>query len=242
MCVVGFSLAMIAVHQGCTSISIAPECPSNMRVGETRPVVANVVNPGAIARYDWQAFPANRGRFANPNAADTTFQALGEGEVIVRLTASDGLYQVISDCSIRVQGFASLAVTLTAEPEVALVNEPVTLTCLSVGMNEAITRDIVQIDGRIVELQEVSEGVVRFEAERVGALEFRCVGENADGDQSEPATLDLTVLGSTNANGNANQNANGNSSQSTNQNRNDNENGADNDNEDETDNENDNGR
>jgi hypothetical protein len=200
---------MLTLFRACTSISIAPECPAEMQVGESRQVFANEQNPGAIARYLWEVFPPDRGSFSNATLPDPRFQALKEGEVVLRLTASDGLYQVISECRTRVQGFVGVAVRLTAMPPQADLREPVTLTCESVGSTEAVRRDIVQTEGGLVDLVEISEGVARFEADRIGDLVFRCVGENAAGDQSEPTFITVNVTGA-NVNGNRNGNANGN--------------------------------
>lgn len=203
----------LTLFRACTSISIAPECPAEMQVGETRQVFANEMNPGAIARYLWQVFPPDRGSFSSTAVPNPRFQALKEGEVVLRLTASDGLYQVISECRTRVQGFVGVAVRLTAMPSRADLREPVTLTCESVGSTDAVRRDIVQTEGGLVDLVEISEGVVRFEADRIGDLVFRCVGENAAGEQSEPTFITVNVTGANlngNRNGNANRNANGN--------------------------------
>lgn len=231
------ALGLLISLRGCTAISIAPTCPSEMRVGDSRDVTANEENPGAIARYLWEAIPADAGTFANPRTKDTRFQALKEGEVTLRLTASDGLYQAVSDCRTTVQGFVGVAVRLTADPEDPRVREPVTLTCESVGATEAVVLDIVQIDGGLVELNEVSEGVVRFESNRIGDLEFRCVGENAAGEQSEPTFVTVNITGGGNQNGNANGNQNAN----TNDNSDDTQ-AASNDNAEDQNNDNSNGR
>src|SRR3990172_7314679 len=61
-------------------------------------------NRGAIAKYLWEVIPPQVGRVADPTKPSTMFEATGEGEAVIRLTASDGLYQVISQCQTRVAG------------------------------------------------------------------------------------------------------------------------------------------
>ncbi len=97
------SVALMGVA-GCTGISIAPSCPNELQVNESAPVLANEINPGAVAKYFWDVTPVQIGRVTDPTKPSTMFTATGEGEAVVRLTASDGLFQVISQCSIRVAG------------------------------------------------------------------------------------------------------------------------------------------
>src|SRR3990172_4818609 len=96
-------LALLAIG-GCTGISIAPSCPNELQVGESAPVLANEFNPGAIAKYVWEVLPPQIGRVIDPTKPSTMFEATSEGEAVIRLTASDGLYQVISQCQTRVAG------------------------------------------------------------------------------------------------------------------------------------------
>lgn len=228
----------LVFFRACTSISIAPECPTEMRVGESREVFANETNPGAIATYRWEVFPITAGTFSNATNPNTRFQALREGDALLRLTASDGLYQVISECHTQVQGFVNVAVRLLASDTSVNLLDPVTLTCESVGSTEAVTINIVQITGGIVDLIETAEGIVRFEADRTGDLMFRCVGENAAGEQSEPTFVTVNVATpNTNSNSNANNNGNGNGNANSNDNvagnstnANANDNGSNNDN------------
>ena len=91
---------------GCTGISIAPSCPNELQVGQSAPVIANQINPGAIAKYLWEVVPPQVGRVTDATKPSTTFEALAEGDAVIRLTASDGLYQVISQCQTRVAGVA----------------------------------------------------------------------------------------------------------------------------------------
>mgnify|MGYP001559650118 CR=1 FL=1 len=89
---------------GCTGISIAPSCPNELQVGESAPVLANEINPGEIATYFWEVIPPQLGQVTDPTKPSTMFKATSEGEAVIRLTASDGLYQVISQCQTRVAG------------------------------------------------------------------------------------------------------------------------------------------
>lgn len=89
---------------GCDSISIQPSCPKELAVGESGAVAANELNPGAIPSYHWQVFPPDAGTFVQDDQPSTEFEALKEGEVVIRLTASDGLYQLVSSCTTRIQG------------------------------------------------------------------------------------------------------------------------------------------
>ena len=96
-------LALLALG-GCTGISVAPSCPNELKVGESAPLLANEINPGAIAKYLWEVIPPQLGQVTDPTKPSTMFKATSAGDAVVRLTASDGLYQVISQCQIRVAG------------------------------------------------------------------------------------------------------------------------------------------
>lgn len=215
-------LLVAFVVGGCTSITVDPECPSTLRVGDLGMVLANEMNPGAIARYRWEVMPADAGEFTDPTDPDTMFQALREVDAMLRLTASDGLYQVIADCTVLIRGVAEVAVTLRADPVDPEVDEVVTLTCGSVGESEATARIITFEDGpEIVMPVPGSLGVARFEPGRPGEYTFRCVGRNEAGTESQPVEISILVSrASDNGNGNANDNDNGTA--------NDNENGNDN--------------
>jgi len=91
---------------GCTAISIAPSCPNTLKVGESAPLLANELNPGAIAVYSWTVDPPFVGQVRDPSIPATFFDAAAEGDATITLTASDGLYQVISFCTTHVAGFA----------------------------------------------------------------------------------------------------------------------------------------
>jgi hypothetical protein len=100
------SIAVLGVlgFGGCTGISIAPSCPNELQVGDSAPLLANEINPGEIAKYLWEVIPPQVGRATDPTKASTMFEATSEGVAVIRLTASDGLYQVISQCQTRVAG------------------------------------------------------------------------------------------------------------------------------------------
>jgi hypothetical protein len=205
-------VALLPLLVGCDGISIAPSCPNSLRVGETGEVFAQAVNPGSIPTYLWEAIPETAGTFTNPASPDTTFQALQEGPVTVRLSASDGLYQVISECRINVAGIIGLAVSLDADPVSTFVGEPVTLNCQSVGTITANELSITQREGPIVEFVDVEPGVVRFEPQRADEYVFRCVGAGPDAQLSTPALVTVTVFleAPPQANGNDNDNTNDN--------------------------------
>lgn len=214
---------------GCTAISIDPECPEELRVGESGTVLANEKDPGAVPTYLWEVFPAGAGVFDDETAPKATFTAQHEVDIVIRLTASDGLYQMVAQCSTRIRGAVGLAVALDADPASALVGETVALTCTSIGEDEAIALAITQVGAGLVELTRVSDGVSTFTPTQIGDLTFQCVGENADGRHSEPAPVSVSVTLSPSANENDNTSDNGN------------DNAADNENENINDNENDNG-
>ena len=234
--------SLLCLQPGCTSISIEPSCPTELRVGESGPVEANEQNPGGIPAYRWEVLPPQAGTFTNPSAPNATFQALQEGDLVVRLTASDGLYQVVSECRVVVAGTIDIAVSLSASPNPVLVGETVTLQCTSVGA-ETVSPSIVQTDGPMVELNPVSEGEATFTAGEEGELEFRCIGEGPGEIPSAPSfvTVEVEELpGNGNDNGNANANDNGNDNGNDNENDNgdgnDNVNGNENGNDNENDN------
>ena len=222
-----FCLALwVCIFSGCTAISIAPTCPNELLVGESGPVRANEENPGGIATYLWEVFPANAGSFADSTTATTTFTASAAGETVVRLTASDGLFQVISECSIRIEGTLGVAVTFSADPNAATVGVEVVLPCPSAGTADAATLAIAQVDGGDVTLTSTQEGVATFTPTQIGDLIFQCVAESAGGAQSEPVLVTVGVSlaqdGNTNDNSNVNDNAGDNGNDNTSDNANDN--------------------
>ena len=200
---------LVALGAGCTSISIQPSCPNELAVGESGRVAANELNPGEIATYLWQVFPADAGTFADPRLPTTTFQAAKTGEVLIRMTASDGLYQVISSCVTNIVQPDDVAVSLTADVSEAAVDEPVVLTCTSIGASEALGRTIVQVGDATGTLTEVLVGTSEFRATEAGEATFSCTGIDINAQLSDPATVIVTITAGTNG-GNANDNTNDN--------------------------------
>lgn len=191
-----FALAVLALVGGCTGISIAPSCPNELRVDESGPVIANEENTGAIAKFLWEATPEDAGTFTDAKAAETTFKAAKAGDVVIRLTASDGLFQVVSQCSTRIIEDVNLAVSLTASSTTATVGDTVTLTCTGNGEGDAVALTIEQVGGDL-ELTHVSEGVATFTPSAAAELDFRCIGEDGQGRQSDPVSLSISVSAAT---------------------------------------------
>ena len=215
-----------AVPIACTGISIDPTCPETLQVGESGEIHANELNPGGLASYLWEVFPEGAGTFAAPIAPDTTFQALDEGSVVLRMTARDGLYMVIDECRLFVSGFLDVAVSLTAEPFAAVVGEPVTLTCAGAGSAGIVEFVIEQSgDGDPIDLVEVSPGVVEFTPTTPGEYDFSCVGTDVAGTQgSSSVTVTVEEVadpGAANENDNADDVANANDNAADGANEND---------------------
>ncbi|MCH8148339.1 MAG: hypothetical protein IH987_10150 [Planctomycetes bacterium] len=202
------SFILVALCAGCTSISIQPSCPNELTVGESGQVAANETNPGAIATYLWQVFPPDGGTFENPTQPTTTFLAAKTGEVLIRMTASDGLYQVVSACVTNIVESAGVAVSLTADVSEAAVDEPVRLTCTSIGASLALGVTIVQVDGAAGTLTEVLVGTSEFLATEPGEATFSCTGIDITAQLSDPATVTVTITGGGDG-GNGNDNGSG---------------------------------
>lgn len=212
---------------GCTAITIAPSCPSELQVGQSGAVQANERNPGAIPTYQWQVIPPSAGRVESSTSANTSLQALEEGALVVRLTASDGLFQMIADCTVTVRGIVAGAVTLSASPNPATTGETVTLSCDSIGPVVPVSRTIGQLSEDPVDLTVESEGIATFTAHQPGEYVFLCFSENADGLISDPVFTTVQIQaspGNDNDNGDGNDNANDNENVNANDNGNVNEN------------------
>ena len=202
---------LVALCAGCTSISILPSCPDELAVGESGQVAANERTPGAIATYFWQVIPADGGTFADRTLPTTTFEPARTGEVVIRLTASDGLYQVISSCVTTIVESDDVAVALSASVGEAAVDEPVTLTCTSIGGSVALGVTITQDSGAAGTLTEVLVGTSEFIATEAGEATFSCIGIDINAVLSDPATISVTITpgadgGNANDNGNTNDN------------------------------------
>ncbi len=190
------SLGLI-VGAGCKEpIAIQPSCPAEMEVGQSGIVLSAVENPGSAARYRWEAIPSSAGVFANANAADTTFTARAPGTAFLRLTASDGLFQVISECETTIVASEDVVVAFEAEPDEVDSGDTVTLTCSDIGTPEVVEFVITQTEGETVELDEQDFGEFEFTApDGDDVLEFECVGSDADGNESRVARVSVTVNG-----------------------------------------------
>lgn len=193
---------------GCSGISIAPRCPDEMRVGATGTVDGNVVNPGEIATYRWEVSPPTAGVFTDPDSPITSFQAQREGEAIIRLIASDGVFQVISECVTQITGTIDVAVALTVSEQTVTEGDTVTISCASVGESQTDNILIEQLQGTTVELTPISGESFTFVATEQGQLQFQCVGSVSGGIVSEPSVIEITVSAAPpdNVNDNVNDN------------------------------------
>jgi len=199
----------LAFAAGCDAISVAPSCPATLQVGQSGPVQANELNPGAIPTYRWEAVPADAGSFADAAAPTTTFTAAKAGEVVLRLTASDGLYQVVSKCRTTIEAASDVEVELTTTTTTPEVGFLVLLTCNSIGETPATTFSVTQTAGTAVDLAQVLVGSWLFTATQEGELEFECLGTSADGASSAPASLALTIIPPDDGTDNENDNGGG---------------------------------
>jgi hypothetical protein len=179
---------------GCFKISINPTCPAELGVGDTGDLVANEVDPGAIPKYKWEAFPPTAVRITDPAVPTTTFDAMANGEVTFRLTASDGLFQVEGICKTLVATApVTVTVTLVAAPQRLVQGESTLLTCTSTGATPAVSFVIDQSAGPLAELTTVAPGVAVAILNVAGDAVFRCIGTDANGNPSDPALVTVTV-------------------------------------------------
>ena len=205
-----FASCWLLAALGCTRISVAPSCPEELKLGESASLRANEENPGAIPTYKWEVSPSEAGEFDPLDAPVTTFLAKETGEATVRLTAADGLYQVIAECRITVLEVGDVAVSVSVSPDPPVAGEEATIACRSIGETVAETRTMEQTGGALVELDFVSEGVATFTPAQPGELSFTCVGRSAGGRESEPDTLTVLVLSEPDDDGADNDNDNDN--------------------------------
>ena len=192
------ALVGLALVAGCKDpIAIQPSCLDEMEVGESDQLLSNVENPGAIAMYRWRIFTPDsaKGEFDDPLAPNPVFTALAPGTVILRLAASDGLWEAISECTTVIVESTEQAVDLDADPRSVQPGETVTLTCVDIGAVVVVSFSITQTDGSEVELVETDvDGVVEFDApEPSGDLQFQCVGTDEDDNESDPSAVTVTV-------------------------------------------------
>ncbi len=187
---------------GCFRITIDPQCPDQIEVGQTGDLIAHEATPGGIPRYLWQADSAGRVAIANDDEPDTTFEALRAGQVIFTLMAADGFFQMIDTCTTTIVPAGGtnpepdLSVNLIAAPAIIVigVGDPSSLlTCTSTGTTPA-TLTIDQLDGPPAELTSVVPGIsVAVFGNQAGTYTFRCVGADAQGNSSDPATVRVTL-------------------------------------------------
>jgi hypothetical protein len=184
---------LASVCSGCFSISVAPSCPSELGVGETGAVWANEENTGAIPTYKWEVEPTDAGTFQNPDQPSTNFTAQKAGDAIIRLTAADGLYQVVSRCTTRILFSGTVGVLLTVDPSPITIGENAILFCSSTGEITPTTLSLAQTAGPDVMLMPLSQGVATFTPQQAATLSFQCVGQSADGQTSAPSTVTVVV-------------------------------------------------
>ncbi len=187
------AVALLIAGAGCTRITVAPSCPPQLAVGQSGPVRANAQQPGAVPTYLWEVIPPEAGTFTDPSALDTTFQALQVGEAVIRLTASDSLFQMIAECTTTVGTEAAGGVSVTVGPSPAVVGQSATVRCISTGTVAAVVRTIEQTAGEPVVLQVVAAGEATFTPTVEGSLTFQCTGEDAAGVLSAPAFATVQV-------------------------------------------------
>lgn len=184
---------------GCTGISVEPSCPAELVVGDSGTLKAHEKDEGAVPKYEWKVLPETAGTIDKPTEPSTTFTAKAAGKATFRLTARDGLYQVISECSTRIITLASIAVALETSPSEPVAGDTVTLTCSTETIIQRGTRTIEQVDADgddAVELTQVAEGTETFVATEPGDFTFRCVvasGVGDDAEQVESEILTITV-------------------------------------------------
>lgn len=184
----------IALPWGCTRISVDPNCPSELGVGDSHEFQANERTPGAIATYFWEVSPAAAGAFDDEESKDPTFEAEQAGAAVIRLIASDGLFQVIAECRVQI-GSSGPPVDLSTDARTPTVGGAITLSCESSGDPEATSFSIDQLDGPLVMLSGTEEGIRTFTAQAAGQYTFRCVGTDATGESGPPSNLTVTVTG-----------------------------------------------
>ncbi len=197
LCSIGWIAAALGVA-GCSRIDVAPSCPAALAIGQEGTVSGNPITPGAVPTYQWEVIPQSAGRFTDANAASTTFEADLEGEALIRLTASDGLYLAVGECRTLIAPSSTpvvdVAVSLAVDPATVTVGQTARLICTSVGADLAATLTIEQTGGETVTLTTTSEGVALLTPRAAGDLTFDCIGASLNGSVSEPAVLAITVV------------------------------------------------
>ncbi len=177
---------------GCSAISIEPSCPRQMEVGEMGGLSANQRSPGAIPTYLWIVEPASAGTITDPTLPNTNFTAAREGTARFVLTASDGLFQVISFCETQI-GSSGVEVSMSASSSTVAIGDTMTLTCSSTGSVDVETFVIDQVQGASIQLNQVSPTSVSFTPAIEGVPRFRCIGQAVNGDASDAVFVNITV-------------------------------------------------
>jgi hypothetical protein len=183
-----FALPLAA---GCTRISVDPDCPTNLEVGDTVDLSANATNEGGIPTFEWTVIPESAGEFDNPDRQDTDFVGREAGPATIRLFASDGLFTSTAQCPVQI-GAGGLIVELTFSPEEPRTGDEVMLTCESLGGVAAEELTIQQEEGPEVTLTPGAEGEASFTPAEAGAYTFSCTGTAGD-ETSAPSTVSITV-------------------------------------------------
>lgn len=97
--------AVLVLAQGCYQpISIQPSCPAELKVGQIGRLLSGAKNAGEVATFLWEVEPDDLARISNPGIADPLVLAQKPGTAVFTLTASDGLFQVISQCETEIKG------------------------------------------------------------------------------------------------------------------------------------------
>jgi len=191
------SLTFMLPMSGCSGISIAPSCPNEMPIGGTASIVGNVLNPGAVPVYTWTVDPANAGTFASTTMSDTTFTASAAGMATITLTASDGLFQVASWCQVQILSTGLPVVQLTSSPPSPSVGTRITLTCTAAAQSQVAYYVVEALPGpNKITVTSDSPGVSTATPTLAGDYTFQCIGTQADGIQSSPVTINVTVAAS----------------------------------------------
>lgn len=177
---------------GCIRITVAPNCPDALEVGESVQLRANQQNPGEIATYAWSVNPTQAGTFGSAESPNTTFMAAQNGQAVIRLSASDGLFLATAECRVQI-GPAGTGVQVSVSPASGPPDTQFTLTCISTSSPPATMFTIDQLDGPPVTLTTVSAGVVRFTPTSTGDFVFRCVGTSSGGVQTDPDVITVNV-------------------------------------------------
>jgi len=142
------------------------------------------------------------GTFASPTSPDTTFTASVPGTATITLTAGDGLYQVISWCHVQITSTGLPSVQFTSDPPSPSVGSRITLTCTAAAQSQIAYYVVEALPGdNKITVTSDTPGVATATLTVAGTYTFQCIGTQADGIQSIPVTLPVTVTESTKGGG-----------------------------------------